>query len=162
MKLLVFQTWQLRGKYPNRGYPKIFNDDTVGPEAKKLFDEANAMLKDIIRNKSLQARGIIGILPANSVGDDIEVYEDQSKNEVKAKFFGLRQQAEKEAGSGDSYMCISDFIAPKSTGLTDYIGFFAVSAGFGCDELCEKYKAENDDYSVIMVKALADRLVTFR
>ena len=154
-----FQTWQLRGKYPNRGYPKIFNDETVGPEAKKLYDEAQAMLAYIIKNKLLRARGIVSIYPANAVGDDIEVYADESRAEVKAKFYGLRQQAEKDSDSVEPYYCLSDFIAPKSTGIPDYIGQFAVGAGFGCDELCAKYQAENDDYSIIMAKALADRLV---
>jgi 5-methyltetrahydrofolate--homocysteine methyltransferase len=156
----VFQTWQLRGRYPNRGYPKLFNDEAVGKEAKKLFDDAQAMLKLLMARKQLKAKGIVGIYPANSVGDDIEVYEDESRSKVIAKYHGLRQQAQKEVESNDPYYCLSDFIAPKETGIPDYIGLFAVSAGFGCDELAEKYKEENDDYNVIMVKALADRFVS--
>ena len=153
-----FQTWQLRGKYPNRGYPKIFNDETVGQEAKKLFNDANQMLKEIISNNSLEARGILCMVPANSVGDDIEVYTDETRTEVQCVFHGLRQQAEKDADSDEAYMCLSDFVAPKTTGIKDYIGLFAVSAGFGCDKMCERYLAENDDYNNIMAKSLADRL----
>jgi 5-methyltetrahydrofolate--homocysteine methyltransferase len=153
-----FQTWQLRGRYPNRGFPKIFNDDVVGKEAKKLYDEAQVMLQKIIADKSLQTRGIVGLYPANSIGDDIKVYSDESRSTVLATFHGLRQQAEKDHESTDPYLCLSDFIAPKESGVADYIGFFAVSAGFGCDQLAEKYAKDNDDYSVIMVKSLADRL----
>ncbi|KAI8063784.1 methionine synthase [Gongronella butleri] len=151
-----FQVFQLRGRYPNRGYPKIFDDESVGPEARRVFDDAQAMLKDIIKNKSLQARGIVGFYPANAVGDDIEVYTDETRDEVAATFYGLRQQSEKE--TDEPYYCLSDFIAPKSTGIADYIGMFAVSTGFGCDELCAKYDADQDDYNSIMAKALADRL----
>eukprot|EP00884_Botryococcus_braunii_P010648 jgi/Botrbrau1/19585/Bobra.0035s0068.1 len=150
-----FQVWQLRGRYPNRGYPKIFNDDTVGVEAKKLFDEAQVMLKEIIAEKKLTLNGIIAIYPANSVGDDIEVYADESRSEPVAKFFGLRQQAEKD--NDEPYMCISDFIAPKESGVPDYIGAFA-NAAFGLEKIVEKYKHEGDDYSYIMAEALADRL----
>ncbi|KAG0238891.1 hypothetical protein BGW42_000052 [Actinomortierella wolfii] len=153
-----FQTWQLRGKYPNRGYPKIFNDETVGAEAKKLHDEALAMMKTMIEKKQLQAHGIVGFYPANSVGDDIEVYEDETRSKVIAKFYGLRQQAEKEKEATDKYLCLSDFVAPKESGIADYVSMFAVSAGFGCDELCEDFKAKHDDYSSIMAKSLADRL----
>lgn len=154
-----FQTWQLRGKYPNRGFPKIFNDEAVGPEAKKLYNEALVMLDYIIKNKLLTARGIVSIYPANSVEDDIEVYTDESRSEIKAKFYGLRQQAEKDSDSSEPYYCLSDFVAPKHTGIPDYIGLFAVGSGFGCEELCAKYQKDNDDYSIIMAKALADRLV---
>ncbi|GMH43322.1 hypothetical protein BSKO_11244 [Bryopsis sp. KO-2023] len=151
-----FQVWQLRGRYPNRGYPKIFKDKTVGEEAKKLFADAQTMLNDFVAKKKLQMHGIIGIFPANSVGDDIEVYTDESRTEVRCKFFGLRQQAERE---GDvSYFSLSDFIAPKGSGVADYLGMFANSAGFGIETLIEEYKANHDDYSYIMAEALADRL----
>ncbi|KAI3432427.1 hypothetical protein D9Q98_003981 [Chlorella vulgaris] len=150
-----FQVWQLRGRYPNRGYPKIFNDETVGGEAKKLFDEANEMLQDIIAGKKLRLCGIVGIFPANSVGDDIEVYADESRGEVVARFHGLRQQAEKE--SDEPYYCLSDFVAPRSTGMVDYLGMFANSA-MGVEELTAGFKEAGDDYSHIMVEALADRL----
>jgi 5-methyltetrahydrofolate--homocysteine methyltransferase len=151
-----FQVWQLRGKFPNRDYPKIFNDEKVGAEAKKLFDEAQAMLKDFIDNKKLQMHAVMGIYEANSVGDDIEVYTDESRSEVKCKFFTLRQQAEKEGN--DPYYALSDFIAPKETGLKDYLGMFVTSAGFGLHEVCQQYKESQDDYSFIMAEALADRL----
>ncbi|KAF0976209.1 hypothetical protein FDP41_004884 [Naegleria fowleri] len=157
-----FSVWQIKGKYPHRGYPKIFNDPDVGEEAKKLFDSATKMLKDIIENKKLVARGIVGFYPANvneekSV-DDIEIYDPTIPEEKKVigTFYGLRQQAEKE-NEDEPYLCMSDFIAPKSTGLNDYIGQFAVSI-FGAEELATKYQQEDDDYSSIMVKALADRL----
>ncbi|KAI1315259.1 hypothetical protein EDD11_001040 [Mortierella claussenii] len=153
-----FQVWQLRGKYPNRGYPKIFNDETVGAEAKKLHEEAVAMMKTMIEKKQLQATGIVGFYPANSVGDDIEIYEDDTRSKVVAKFYGLRQQAEKEKESTEKYMCLSDFVAPKESGIADYLSMFAVSAGFGCDELCEEFKKNHDDYGSIMAKSLADRL----
>lgn len=151
-----FEVWQLRGKYPNRAYPRIFDDEAVGVEAKKVFDDATKMLKEIIDKNLLVAKGIVGIYPANSVDlDDIAIFTDDSRTKETGRLYGLRQQAEKMDHS-DPYLCISDFIAPK--GVNDYIGMFAVSCGFGTDELCRKYEAENDDYSVIMCKALADRL----
>jgi len=149
-----FDTWQLRGKYPNSRYPKIFQDETVGPEAEKLFKDAQIMLDNIVKHKLLMARGIVGFYPANSVGDDIEVYNDNG--EKVETFFGLRQQAEKELNN--CFTCVSDFVAPRETGIRDYIGAFAVTAGFGCDEVCKQYEEQMDDYSIIMFKAIADRL----
>jgi 5-methyltetrahydrofolate--homocysteine methyltransferase len=151
-----FQVWQLRGRYPNRGYPKIFKDETVGSEAKKLFDEANAMLKDFVDNKRVQLHGMVGIYPANTVGEDIEVYEDESRGTKKCGFYTLRQQAEKD--TEEPYMGLGDFIAPKESGVKDYLGMFVVSAGFGLDKVTQAYKDDNDDYSYIMAEALADRL----
>jgi len=151
-----FQTWQLRGKFPNRDYPKIFNDEKVGSEAKKLFDEAQEMLQEFIAQKSLQLHACVGIYKANSVGDDIEVYTDDSSSEAKCKFFTLRQQAEKEGN--DPFMALSDFVAPKDSGVADYLGLFVTSAGFGLDKLIEKYEEEQDDYKKIMAEAIADRL----
>jgi len=151
-----FNVWDLRGKYPTRGYPKIFEDKVVGEEAKKLFDEAQIMLNDLIHNKKLTGRGVIGLYPANSVGDDIELYSDDSRQNKIATFYTLRQQADLD--SGGPYLSLSDFIAPKSTGVKDYMGAFAVSSGFGLKEVVEKYKKENDDYRAIMAEALADRL----
>ncbi|EGC33169.1 cobalamin-dependent methionine synthase [Dictyostelium purpureum] len=151
-----FVTWQLRGKYPNRGYPRIFKDETVGAEAKKLFDDAQAMLKEIVEKKLLNARGVIGFYPANSENEDILLYTDDTRTTVGATLHGLRQQSEKE--TEEPYLSYGDYIAPVSSGVKDYIGLFAVSAGFGLDEMVEKYKNENDDYSSIMAKALADRL----
>lgn len=153
-----FEVWQLRGKYPNRAYPRIFDDETVGVEARKLFDDAEAMLKDIIENKKLVAKGVMAIYPAAQVDeDDIAVYEDEEKTKEIGRYYGLRQQAEK-MDPYDPYYCVSDFIAPKDSGVPDYIGQFAVSCGFGTEEMCKAYEADHDDYSVIMAKALADRL----
>ena len=151
-----FQVWQLRGRYPNRGYPKIFNDETVGAEAKKLFEEAQRMLKSIKDNKRLKLNGIIGFYPANSVGDDIEVYADESRTTKTHTFHTLRQQAEKDVD--EPYMALSDFIAPKDSGVKDYLGMFVATSGIGLDELTAEFKAANDDYSYIMAEAIADRL----
>ena len=148
-----FDVWQLRGKYPNGRYPKIFKDETVGKEAEKLFDDAQKMLENIIENDLLKANGIVGFYRANSSGDDILV-KDEDGNVIET-FFGLRQQAEKES---NEFTCISDFVAPESSGIQDYIGAFAVSTGFGCDEVCKKFEEEFDDYNSILFKALADRL----
>jgi 5-methyltetrahydrofolate--homocysteine methyltransferase len=128
----------------------------VGAEAKKLFDEANAMLQDFIKTKALQMHAVVGIYRANSVGDDIEIYTDESAKETSCKFFTLRQQAEKE--SNDPYYALSDFIAPKDSGVSDYLGMFVTSAGFGLESIIQKYKDTQDDYSFIMAEAIADRL----
>jgi len=154
-----FQTWELRGRYPNRGYPKIFEDKTVGPEAKKLFDDAQKMLNEIVENGSFHLKGVCGLFPANRSedGEDVDIFEteeDREAGKIAGKFCMLRQQAEKE--STDPFLSEADFIAPK--GYTDHIGFFAVSC-FGCDALVQKYEAEQDDYSKIMAQALADRFV---
>ncbi|KAI8988516.1 methionine synthase [Mycotypha africana] len=151
-----FQVFQLRGRYPNRGFPKIFDDEHVGQEAKRLYEDAQAMLKMIIDKKLLTARGIVGFYPAHAVGDDIEVYKDESCEEIEAVFYGLRQQVEKD--TDEPYYCLSDFITPKESNIPDYIGMFAVSTGFGCEELVKQYEADGDDYNSIMAKALADRL----
>jgi len=150
-----FQVWQLRGKYPNRGYPKIFQDETVGEEAKKLHNDALKLIDEIIAKKTLSANGVVGIWPANSVGDDIEVYNADGSGAKLGTFHTLRQQEEREEAT---YYAMSDFIAPKSSGKTDYIGAFAVSAGFGCEEVCKKLREQNDDYKGIMMEAVADRL----
>ncbi|EFA77656.1 cobalamin-dependent methionine synthase [Heterostelium album PN500] len=151
-----FATWQLRGKYPNRGYPRIFNDATVGAEAQKLFDDAQAMLKEIIEKKLLNARGVIGFYPAASQNEDVILYTDESRTTPLATLYGLRQQSEKEVD--EPYISMGDFVAPHDSGVNDYIGLFALSSGFGLEEMVERYKQENDDYSSIMAKALADRL----
>jgi 5-methyltetrahydrofolate--homocysteine methyltransferase len=150
-----FQVWQLRGRYPNRGYPKIFMDENVGSEAKRLFEDAQTMLNDIVANKRLRLSGIIGIYPANANGDDIEIYEDESRGAIAAQFHGLRQQAEKE--DKEPYYCLSDFIAPRETGIVDYLGMFACSC-MGVDDMVKEYKESGDDYSYIMAEAIADRL----
>jgi len=154
-----FQTWELRGRYPNRGYPKIFDDEAVGSEAKKLFNDAQELLKEIIANKSMNLKGVVGLFPANRTddGEDVNIYADEGDREAGKplnKFCMLRQQAEKE--SDDPYLSQADFIAPA--GYKDHIGMFAVSC-FGCDALVQKYESENDDYNKIMSQALADRFV---
>ncbi|KAB2907399.1 MAG: methionine synthase [Ignavibacteriaceae bacterium] len=147
-----FQAWELKGKYPG-----IFETAKYGTEAKKLFEDATEILNKIIDEKLLQANGIVGIFPANNINcDDVEVYTNEERKGILAEFHFIRQQAFKAAGLPN--MCLADFIAPKETGVKDYIGFFAVTAGIGTDELVDKYHAENDDYSAIIVKALADRL----
>ena len=156
-----FQTWELRGRYPNRGYPKIFDDGAVGPEALKLFNEAQTMLKEIVATKSMTLKGVVGIFPANrsDCGEDVHIYEDEAKRAAGSPletFCMLRQQSEKE--SEDPYLSQADFVAPK--GHTDHMGMFAVSC-FGCDALVKKYEADHDDYSKIMAQALADRCRTW-
>jgi len=151
-----FAVWQLRGKYPNRGYPRIFEDETVGAEAKKVFDDAQKMLKSIIDGRKLQANGVAAFYAANSVGDDIEVYEDEERTSVKQTLYTIRQQELREEQT--EYLAMSDFIAPKGSGVKDYIGLFAVTAGIGMDKLIASYEEKNDDYGKIMAQALGDRL----
>ena len=150
-----FQVWQLRGKYPNRGYPKIFNDETVGEEAKKLHADAVAMLKEVVARKTLVAKGVAGIFPASAVGDDIEVFASDKSGARLGTFHTLRQQEERE---DTTYLALSDFVAPKGSGVADYVGAFAVSCGFGCEKVCAQYRAQSDDYKGIMMEAIADRL----
>jgi 5-methyltetrahydrofolate--homocysteine methyltransferase len=151
-----FQTWELRGRYPNRGFPKIFNDEKVGAEAKKLYDDAQNMLSLVISSSTLSLTGVVGIYPANTVGsEDVEVYTDESRSNAAATFCMLRQQAENE---NNVYNSLADFVAPKESNIPDYLGMFAVAC-IGCEKEVEKYEANNDDYSKIMIQALADRLV---
>ena len=146
-----FHSWELAGRYP-----RILNDEIIGEEATRLFADAQAMLKELVEQKLLTAKAVVGIFPANSINhDDIELYTDESRSEVLMQLHHLRQQTEKVAGKAN--MCLTDFVAPKETGKQDYLGAFAVTAGHGCDELVEKYEADHDDYNSIMVKALADR-----
>lgn len=144
-----FQTWELAGKYP-----KILTDEVVGVEATKLFNDANAMLDKIIEEKWLSANASYGILPANSHGDDITVYNHEG-NTVETFHF-LRQQ--RKMSNKVPNLCLSDFIAPQEAGITDYLGFFTVTAGLGIDEHVKRFEAQHDDYSSILIKALADRL----
>jgi len=146
-----FRTWELKGKYPS-----IFNDEVYGIEAQKLFNEANNYLQKIIDEKKLTANGIVGIFPANSVGDDIEVYKDEISKELLTKLFTLRQQNIKSENSPN--IALADFVASKESGKNDYIGMFAVTSGIGIEKIIEKYQSEHDEYSIIMVKAIADRL----
>ncbi|KAL1264896.1 hypothetical protein QQF64_005251 [Cirrhinus molitorella] len=155
-----FDVWQLRGKYPNRGYPKIFNDKTVGEEARRVHDDALKLLNRLIDSRGLQARGLVGFWAAQSDGDDIHLYTDEGTSQKAtpvATFHGLRQQAEKDSASSEPYLCLSDFVAPRGSGVQDYVGLFAVSV-FGAEELSQKFEQQGDDYNSIMVKALADRL----
>ena len=145
-----FLTWSLAGKYP-----RILEDEVVGTEAKSLFKDAQDLLDDLCTNKLLQAKGVMGIFPANSAVDDIEIYADEGRTQVSHVAHHLRQQTQKP--NGPNY-CLSDFIAPKSSGKADYLGAFAVTAGVGEDELAQHYIDDGDDYNGIMVKALADRL----
>ena len=144
-----FNTWGLHGKYPD-----IFDYDLTGKQAKELFEDGQVMLKKILKEKSLKAKAIFGLFPANSTGDDIEVY-DVNKTKTLAKFLTLRQQLKKK--EGEPNIALSDFIAPKDSKIEDYIGCFCVSTGFGSDELSKAYEDKIDDYSSIMVKAIADR-----
>ena len=149
-----FISWDLVGKYP-----KILNDEVVGEAARDLFAGAQEMLKKIVDEKLLTARAVIGFWPANSVNsDDIEVYDDASRSDVTARLHHIRQQVRKRGQEETPLMSLADFIAPKDSGKTDYIGGFAVTAGIGAEELALSYSQANDDYNSIMVKALADRL----
>jgi 5-methyltetrahydrofolate--homocysteine methyltransferase len=146
-----FHTWELRGRFPG-----IFDDPYVGKQARELFDDAQKLLQDIVHNKLLRAKGVYGFYPANSVGDDIELYTDESRLEVLTTFHTLRQQAEKPAGQFNH--ALADYVAPKASGRSDYFGTFAVTAGHGTDELVGQFMREHDDYNKIMTQALADRL----
>lgn len=145
-----FLTWSLAGKYP-----RILSDDVVGEEATSLFADANAMLDKIIADSSLEAKGVIGLFPANRVGDDIEIYSDESRTSVKGVAHHLRQQTQKDKFAN---YCLADFVAEKQSGIADYIGAFAVTGGIGEDTLADAYIKAGDDYNGIMVKAVADRL----
>ncbi|UCF37556.1 MAG: B12-binding domain-containing protein, partial [Acidobacteriota bacterium] len=147
-----FHTWELQGRFPS-----ILEDATVGGEALNLYQDALEMLDQIASAKRLQATAVVGIFPANSnERDEIAVYADAERRQELSRFHFLRQQSAK---SGDRpHTCLSDFIAPAETGLTDYLGAFAVTAGIGAEELVREFEAKDDDYSAIMVKALADRL----
>lgn len=146
-----FITWELKGKYP-----KIFDDPRFGKEAKKLFDDANNLLDEIINNKLLTAKAVIGFYPANTAGDDIILYADDSRKEVITTFHMLRQQAEKTIN--EPYYSLADYIAPAGSDVKDYIGAFAVTSGIGLDEIVKRFEAEHDDYKSILAKAVTDRL----
>ena len=145
-----FLTWSLAGKYP-----RILEDEVVGEQAKSLFNDANAMLDKIIEENSLQAKGVIGLFPANRVNDDVEIYTDESRNQIQGVAHHLRQQTLKDKFAN---YCLADFVAEKSSGINDYVGAFAVTGGIGEDELADSYIQTGDDYNGIMVKAVADRL----
>jgi 5-methyltetrahydrofolate--homocysteine methyltransferase len=147
-----FQAWELAGRYP-----KIFDDKVVGDEARKLFADAQAMLKQIINEKWLSANAVFGLFPANTVNsDDIEIYSDDKRKNVAMTWHNLRQQTKKPADIPN--YCLADYIAPKDSKVKDYIGGFAVTTGIGIDARVAEFEKQNDDYSAIMLKALADRL----
>ena len=145
-----FQTWELAGRYP-----RILTDEVVGDAATKLFADAQEMLKQIISEKWISANGVVGIWPANAIGDDIQLYTDESRDEVLSTVHSLRQQSKKAASVAN--LALADFVAPKETGLQDYIGGFAVTAGLGIEKKIADFEADHDDYNSIMLKALADR-----
>jgi 5-methyltetrahydrofolate--homocysteine methyltransferase len=146
-----FHAWELRGRYP-----AILDDPVVGQQAKELFADAQKLLRRIANEKLLTARGAFGFWPANSSGDDVEIYGEESRRDVIARFHFLRQQMAKPAGQPN--FCLADFVAPKASGRCDYLGAFAVTAGIGADELAHQFEDDHDDYHAILTKALADRL----
>jgi 5-methyltetrahydrofolate--homocysteine methyltransferase len=146
-----FHGWKLNGKYP-----AIFNDPVKGEEARKLFEDAQQMLQRMLDQKMVTAKGVIGLYPCNSIGEDVEIYADETRSEILQTVHFLRNQQKREDNSAN--YSLADFILPKETGKIDYIGFFAVTAGLGTDEWAKHYQDELDDYNSIMVKILADRL----
>jgi 5-methyltetrahydrofolate--homocysteine methyltransferase len=146
-----FHAWELKGRYPN-----ILQDAIKGEEARRLFDDARAMLKQIVAEKWLRAAAVIGLFPANRTGDDVEVYRDEAGRDRIATFHFLRKQGRQPKGKYNE--CLADFIAPRESGLQDTIGGFACTAGLGIDERVAAFEADHDDYSAIMLKAIADRL----
>jgi 5-methyltetrahydrofolate--homocysteine methyltransferase len=146
-----FHTWELRGRYP-----AILEDPVVGEKAKELLEDATTLLRKIVAQRLFTANGVYGFFPANSVGDDIQVYLDESRTGVLMTLHTLRQQSEKPQGKCS--FALADFVAPKESGRADYIGAFAVTAGTGVDRVCKEFEQDHDDYNSIMAKALADRL----
>ena len=146
-----FQAWEMRG-----AYPRILQDEKYGEAARHLFEDAQAMLKQLIAEKWLRANAVVGFWPANSAGDDIELYTDDTRTQKLATLHTLRQQMAREPGKPN--LALADFVAPKETGIADYVGAFAVTAGIGEEDVARRFERANDDYSKIMVKALADRL----
>ncbi len=149
--IFFFVTWELRGKFPD-----IFDHPKYGKEARNLYDDAQNMLDRIINEKWLTANAVFGLLPANSDGDDIVVYKDESRSEILSRLTNLRNQTLKDEKLAN--LCLSDFIAPLNSGIHDYIGSFAITTGIGIEETLREFEAEHDDYSSILLKALADRL----
>jgi 5-methyltetrahydrofolate--homocysteine methyltransferase len=146
-----FNAWEMKGRFPD-----ILNNPVSGETARKLYDDAQEMLDTLIKEKWLTANGVIGFFPANAVGDDIEVYTDETRTEVVTKLHNLRQQGEHRDGIPNR--SLGDYIAPKDTGLADYVGAFAVTTGLGSQEKIVEFKAANDDYSAILLESIADRL----
>ena len=146
-----FHSWQLRMKFP-----KILDDEEMGTEARKLYDDALVMLDTIVKEKWLQANAVIGLFPANTVGDDVEVFTNENRDEIRTTFHFLRKQSKQPQGKVNE--CLADFIAPKDSGKADYIGGFAATAGIGIDDKVAEFEKDHDDYNSLMLKALADRL----
>jgi 5-methyltetrahydrofolate--homocysteine methyltransferase len=146
-----FHTWGMKGVYP-----RILDHPEHGAQATQIFNEANVLLDRMVEEKPITARGVYGLFPASTVGDDVELYMDETRGTVRTRFHFLRQQANKEGG--EPCRSLGDFIAPKETGLPDHIGAFAVTSGIGLKELCDRFRAQNDDYNAIMAEAVADRL----
>ena len=146
-----FQTWELKGKYP-----KILSDPKVGEAARKLFEDATQLLDEIVSKRLLTARGVYGFWHAGSVGDDIVLFTDETRQTELTRFYTLRQQWQRQGQT--SFLALADFIAPVDSGRADYLGAFAVTTGLGVNELAARFEADHDDYNSIMVKALADRL----
>jgi 5-methyltetrahydrofolate--homocysteine methyltransferase len=147
----LFHAWGLKGVYP-----RILDHEEQGEQARQLFADANSLLDRIIDKNLITGRGVYGLFPASAVGDDVELYADDSRKKVLEKFHFLRQQANREGS--EPCRSLADFIAPRETGLPDHIGAFAVTSGIGLKELCDKFRADNDDYNAIMAEAIADRL----
>jgi 5-methyltetrahydrofolate--homocysteine methyltransferase len=146
-----FHTWELKGVYP-----RIFEHEKYGEQARQIFAEGNALLDTIVAQKLLTARGVYGLFPAHAVGDDVELYTDAGREKVSEVFHFLRQQTVRT--DGEPQRCLSDFVAPRDSGLGDHLGGFAVTTGIGLKELCDSFRAQHDDYNAIMAEALADRL----
>jgi len=146
-----FMTWEVKGKYPD-----VFDSPQYGPEARQLYDDAQKLLDKIVTRRLLSANGVFGLFPANAVGDDVEIYTDETRSSVRAVFHFIRQQSEKRQGIQN--LSLSDFVAPKESGVIDYMGAFAVTGGRGLDTIVEEFERGLDDYNSIMAKALADRL----
>jgi 5-methyltetrahydrofolate--homocysteine methyltransferase len=146
-----FHTWELKGVYP-----RILEDERQGEQARQIFAEGNALLDRIVKEKLITARGVYGFFAANAVGDDVELYADESRGKVLTTLHFLRQQSDREGN--EPCRSLADFVAPKETGLKDHVGAFAVTSGIGLRELCDRFRAAHDDYNAIMAEALADRL----
>jgi 5-methyltetrahydrofolate--homocysteine methyltransferase len=146
-----FHTWELKGVYP-----RILEQGEQGAQARQIFTEANALLDEIVAKNLITANGVYGLFPASAVGDDVELYTDGARENVLERFHFLRQQSDREGS--EPCRSLADFIAPKETGLCDHIGAFAVTSGIGLKELCDRFRAEHDDYNAIMAEAIADRL----
>ncbi len=146
-----FHTWELKGVYP-----RIFDDEKQGEQARQVFTEANALLDKIVEKKLLTARGVYGLFPAAAVCDDVELFTDETRVRKLESLHFLRQQANREGS--EPCRSLADFVAPKATGMCDHVGAFAVTTGIGLKALTDRYRAENDDYNAIMAEAIADRL----